>query len=215
MPKWTRFLNNDSPRHCEEERRSNPLEIEVWLGDCFVPRNDGKPKTMYKLIFLLLKQRLNSKIPAIKEVTRRSEGKGHMKISPAVHIVFLPTEMASLGNGIQEGVVEFEVILKSDNLADDDKRYTQSPPDHDAYVDLIHQHLSGYSGWLSDLEGFEDLKGTTEDLKIFNTVDRIRVDPDRDVRAIRRTVQTFRCYVKDYTGNKKWQKVVRGLEIYT
>lgn len=168
---------------------------------------------MYKLIFLLLKQRLNSKIPAIKEVTRRSEGKGHMKISPAVHIAFLPTEMASLGNGIQEGVIEFEVILKSDNLADDDKRYTQSPPDHDAYVDLIHQHLSGYSGWFSDLEGFEDLKGTTEDLKIFNTVDRIRVDPDRDVRVIRRTVQTFRCYVKDYTGNKKWQKVARGLEI--
>lgn len=168
---------------------------------------------MYKLIFLLLKQRLNSKIPAIKEVTRRSEGKGHMKISPAVHIVFLPTDMSSLGNGIQEGDIEFEVILKSDNLADDDRRYAQAQPDHDAYADLLHTHLSGYSAWLSDLEEFEDLKGTPGDFKVFNTIDRIRIDPDKDVKAIRRTVQTFRCYAKDYSGNKKWQNVVRGLEI--
>lgn len=174
---------------------------------------------MYKYIYLLLKQRLNTEIPEIKEVTRNAgqegTGSGRKKtlVLPGLYLSFLPTNVASLGRGIQEGVVEFTATLKTDCFYDDDKRYSQDILDHYGLADLVHRYLSGYSARLSDLPAFAALKDTPEDYLVFNTIDRTAIDEGQEQRSVMRTVQTFRCLAMDYAGNKKFQKIVRDLEI--
>lgn len=176
---------------------------------------------MYKYPYKLLKNRLSTEIPALKEVAWElgqgtREAKGSLKTSPTVTIRFLPTDMKSLGNGIQEGTVNAEIKLLTDCLYDDDKRVEDTDEEalnHLDLVDEIHKAISGYSGMLSHHADYAELAGTENDVRIFNTADRIGINTDQSMGSIMVTVQTFKMYTKDYSGNPEFQKIVKPLEI--
>lgn len=175
---------------------------------------------MYKYLHLLLKQHLKAAIPELKEVgwyrgqDNPAKGKGTIRILPAVYIAFKPTDMRSLANGVQEGNVEFDLILLTDCLNDEDKSIDDTTSiDHMDLVNLIHIETSGFSGKMSDITAYASLLNTDADVTIANTIDRIKIVPFENLKAMMKTTQTFTTYVKDYTGNKAWIKVVKGLEI--
>ncbi len=172
---------------------------------------------MYKYPYLLSKKRLAEKIPALKDIDiykGQDNRKGKLLVSPGLYFRFLPTETESLGDGIQAGVVEVELILLQDNLLDDDKMIDDPDTlDHLDLVDLINKYYSGYSDFISSLDQFASLKDTPNDWKPMNTVDRISVDLDTDNGSILKTVQKFKFYCKDYSGNKTWTKIVTEIEL--
>jgi hypothetical protein len=204
---------------------------------------------MHKYIYLLIKQRIIAKIVSIKEVDWYKgqddpNVKGSKKILPGAYIRFRPVDLKSLGGGIQEGIVEFDIILLTDNLSDDDSKIdnqqatitpasvwddswddsftgNDAPPDpsiitwpnHLDLVDLIHLHVSGYRGQVSDITAYLSLIGTPFDLTVINTIERTRVETDQDNRSIMKTTLSFKGYAKDYSGNKSFAKAVKSLEI--
>lgn len=174
---------------------------------------------MYKYIYLLLKQRLLAKIPELKDVDwyRGQDiktNKGILKALPGAYIFFYPTDMTSLPNGIQQGIISFYVMLITDTSYDDDRRIDD--PITISHLDLmtkIHTTLSGESAWLSDLPAFTALKGTDNDLKVYNSVDRTNIAHNHDIRVPMITKQDFKCLAKDASGNKQWTKTVKELEL--
>ena len=174
---------------------------------------------MYKFIYLLLKTRLKAKMPELKEVAMFEDQdsnafKGGLLCSPGLYIQFKPTPTRSLGQGIQEADVEFDLILLSDSLADQDKKIHQAGKiTHFDLADKVHKYVSGYGGWLSDLPEFLALKYTDDDYKVFNTADRTGIDFKHRNKSVLRTVQSFKCYAKDYTGERKFQNATAGIEI--
>lgn len=174
---------------------------------------------MYKYLYLLLKQHLLTTIPQLKEVEwyrgqDTATGKGTIRILPAVYVAFKATDMKSIGNGVQEGNVEFDLILLTDCLYDQDKSIDDTTAiDHLDLVNLVHIKTSGYSGQMSNIPAYVGLLNTNADVTVANTIDRTRLDVVQNLKTIMKTTQTFTTYVKDYSGNKVWTEVVKGLEI--
>lgn len=172
-------------------------------------------------------------IPQIKDVDWYrghdiKTNKGINKAFPGAYIKFKPTDMASLGNGIQEGNVEFDIILLTDCLSDTDLRIDnqqdaafdasfddtfQAEQDHINLANLLHLYVSGFSGTVGDIAFYNALKDTDSDVEVINTIDRIRIDMLQDNGSIMKTTISFKGYAKDYMGNKAFSKVVTSLEI--
>jgi hypothetical protein len=172
---------------------------------------------MYRYIFTLVKQHLNTALPIIKVVDwymQQDSTPGSLKVLPALYIEFKPTTTRSLGNNVQEAVVEYDAILITDCVYDNHKRmFGDTVNDHYSVVEKVFAKLSGFTGMLSDLAGMEHLKDTELDYKICSGTDRTNIATDHRNKAIIKTTQTFKCYAKDYTATKKYQKVLKGLTI--
>ncbi len=176
---------------------------------------------MNKYAYKLIKKRLQDKVPDLDVITwdmsQGTEGvKGEVRARNNVYIKFMPTDTSSLGNGIQEGKVIFQVRLLTECLWDDDKRIDDEEEDAFDHMDLvteIHKALSGYSAKMSDLPAFVSLKDTENDLTVCNTMDRVNISPDNAMSSLMTTTQSFTSLMKDFSGNKKYTKVVRKLEI--
>jgi hypothetical protein len=181
---------------------------------------------MDKYIYLLIKARLAAKIAGIKHIAwDRREGIRMSKFSPiksskpheilpAIYIRFMPYGTKSLGGGTQEQHMVFTCRLVTDNLYDDDKRIDDATTI--THLDLcrkLHEALSGYTGLISDLPAFAARKGTEDDVRIFNTIDRTNVDIDHGNEAIMQSTITFKMYVKDWSGTKVYDKLEVDLEI--
>ena len=110
--------------------------------------------------------------------------------------------------------MSFDLILLTDCLYDQDTSIDDTTAiDHLDLVNLIHAAISGFGGKMSDIPAYAALLNTSADVTIANTIDRTRVEPFQNLKAIMKTKQTFTTYVKDYSGNKAWTQVVRSLEI--
>lgn len=171
---------------------------------------------MYKYPYAIIKKKLAA-IAEIKEVAwylQQDIKKGGIKILPAAYIRFLPTSMRSLGNGVQEGDLEFEVILITDNMYDNDKRIDDgTDTTHMDLLTSVHTTLSGKIGMLSDLTAFVALKDTENDVRILNTIDRSSISPPHEMRSLMKSTQRFKSYVKDPSGSPAFTAVTKGLEI--
>jgi hypothetical protein len=169
---------------------------------------------MFKLIYLLLKNRLKSTVPELKEIAwyfQQDKQKGGIKITPALFIEFKPSQMRSLSKGIQEGTVEFTVHLFIENVADGDKRIPENPQfGLSELADKVYVSFQNYSGFLSQLPTFENLANTENDFKIMNSIDRTSMATEHTLNTIMKSEQSFKTYAKDFTAVKDFTKVING-----
>lgn len=172
---------------------------------------------MITLPFLLLRQRIQTELTEVKEVafyTGQDTTKGGLKIAPGVYVKFMDIIPRSLGEGIQEAEIEFELILLSDCLKEgDDRIYDGNELTHLAIADKLHKNISGYGARLSDYTDFAATLDTPLDYLVLGTCDRVGYSHTHDNKAIMKTTQRFKTYLKDRTGMKRYTKVAATLEI--
>jgi hypothetical protein len=171
-----------------------------------------------KYTYLLLKQ-LASTITEVKEFDwYRGQGtanfKGGLKVPVGIYLEIAPFDTRSLGNGIQEGVITFDLHLITNNLADADKRIAPvSGIDHLLIAEKIHKAISGSSGKLSDIPAYVALLGEPEDFTVLNTITRTRVIPDHSNQENMKTTQRFSAYFKDFSDFKPFVTATATLDI--
>lgn len=171
-----------------------------------------------KYTYLLLKQ-LASNLTEVKEFDwYRGQGtanfKGGLKVPVGVYLEILPFDTKSLGNGIQEGVITFDLHLITNNVADADKRIAPvSGIDHLLITEKVYKAISGSSGKMSDIPAYVSLLGEPEDFTVLNTISRIRVVPDHNNQEVMKTTQRFSAYFKDFSDFKPYQNIVATLDI--
>lgn len=174
---------------------------------------------MLKNIYILLKQRLET-ITELDEVDYflgqfipNEEGFIEMKVKRGAYIEFEPIEMSSLGGRVQEGVVNFLVHLVDVSLHDSGVRITDTTLDHMAHVESVYKTLLGHVGYLSSIPGNEGLQGTSDDVVIFNGIDRIGIIPDHSLGRILVTSQRFCMMAHDISALTQYNTKQTNLSI--
>lgn len=174
---------------------------------------------MYKLPYFLIKQLITTLVPEIKlfewYIQQDSpQYKGGITQCPAVYITFLPTTIHSLQNGLQEATLEFELLLITDNLKGDDQRIDDlTGLAHLDLVNKIHANISGKTGKVSEIAGYESLVNTANDYTVLNTIDRTYLSTQHINSAFMKTTQRFKSYSKDPSGSIKFQAATANLVI--
>lgn len=172
---------------------------------------------MYKIPFHIIKQTLAT-IPRIEKTDwylEQDKVKGELIKDSCAFIRFVPTTMRSLSRGVQEGQLDFDIILLTKNLKEAGKRITElDVPDHLTLLDEIYIAVVDIGrSMLSDINAFAALKDTEQDHLIMNSIERTRVTPHHSQDLYIRSEITFSCYFRDCTATKSYQQVSKEFTI--
>ena len=164
--------------------------------------------------YIFFKLRLQQKLPQQKQIDYyrgqdRKKNDGLFFAGSAVLIQFKPTnDLQTKTQRMQSATMDIEFLTYSENVHSDDKRiYKDDPTDHMALVDAVYKALTGYSAKLSDLQALSNLKGTTGDAYIFNSLNRVGFSPDHGSKDYMLTGQTFRCKIWDVSARPEFVSV--------
>lgn len=167
---------------------------------------------MFTYQYLIIKNHLATSVPELREIEwytgqdLRADKNASLKASPGAYFQFFPTNTEDLGGFIQSAEAEFDIILLSECMFDDDKRVRKDEAlDHMALFDKIFRTLHGFSAKLSALDEFADLAGTDQDQRAFASLTRISVTPPGgELRAIMRSSQRFQGIFYDHAAVKTY-----------
>lgn len=174
---------------------------------------------MYKLPYTVIRNQLLSidGIDKVEWYTQQDQTAGGLLKDTCVFIEFSPTRMRDIGRNVQEGELEWKVILITNSYADGDKRILKLNNPTDDHLDLsdkIYKTLADITMvMLSEIPEFAMLADTENDIIVMKTISRTDVTPfhtnDKNIRSY----QQFTTYFKDCTASKSYQKVTRDLTI--
>lgn len=151
---------------------------------------------VFNQLFKAIKKRLIEQVADIAEVRwemgQADTQRGEMVVSNLVTVRMLETDMSDfLSDGVQYGVVSFDIRLLSDHVGADDAERMEA---HYTLAGQINDALAGFGCNL----GYALNNADTRDL--CGTISRMRVVPEHRADALIRTVQRFSCMAYDYTG---------------
>lgn len=171
---------------------------------------------MYVLPYKILKKRLGE-LTAVKKVdwfTNNKNSKGSIKTSPAAFIKFAPWDPATYSDGSRRGVLDFSIIVYSEDLREAGQRVdTQFGTNHYDLVNDIRLHLEGFAAVKSFITEFADLAETEDDYTIFNTVEFLDIGEDHNADKLMETELKFNVFCIDNSGKKQYTHVSKNLTI--
>jgi len=167
---------------------------------------------MFKFIFLLLKQRLNTlaqlhEIDWFNNQYELSEEEEVIYSCPAAYIEFLPVaDLTSQPRKLQKGSVRFRVHLVTEIYRDDDTSFHSAALEHYDFVNLVYKKLLGHSAKLSDHPDFAALANTKKDQQVYNSITRTGISPDHNRKPLMLTIQEFSMTAYDFSAQKTYTK---------
>lgn len=165
---------------------------------------------MYTYPYLILKQKLQTDLPELKEIDwflnqydPNKKEAGFVTAEPGVYIEFPDDiEMQQLGFNIQMADVEWTLHLVTTNVYENDKRIQKlTPTDHAWIMDKIFRSLLNWSSKLSYLPAFASLANTNTDQRVIGTIARSGINPPKVLKSLMVTKQKFRCVMYDHASN--------------
>jgi hypothetical protein len=152
---------------------------------------------MYTHSFNLIKQRLKE-IIELKEVAwylgqyKTSEKNAQLCTTPSAYIEYMPSETDQQGK-IQRSEITIKIHLVTTELNADDRRLNQDhTSNHMVLLDAVHKILNSRSGMMSDIDGYEDLKGTANDFRLFNSLSRSSITPPHEMSKQMVSIQQYK-----------------------
>lgn len=168
---------------------------------------------MRNLFFVWIKRHLTANIPELKQLEmyhNQERNRGALRATPAMFVKFHPTQWRPLTMGIQEGNVEFDLMLFSKTEEDGEPRiFNNGNKDHYDLVNDVNKHIAGKSARLSSLAEFAALADTENDRWLFNSIMRIRDEDNTSKKQLLQTNQRFKCLVKDFSGCPTYSKLLK------
>lgn len=172
---------------------------------------------MYKLPYILLKQRIEEIVNELKGVEpyfNQDSTEGDLLTTPKAFIEFKDVPTNDLGNNVQEGELNFDVILCTKTYKDKNKwLYDDANQVHLDLSDLIFKALSGFSAFASSAPGLVALAGTKNDYKVLNSITRTNVTPVKLLHKNLMSTQSFKCHVKDRSAKVTYQQATPDLVV--
>jgi hypothetical protein len=166
---------------------------------------------MFTYPYQIIKLKLQTDVPELREIEwyanqdSTTDKDGLLLSSPGVYIQFTPTPIETFsGQKIQSGLAEFDAILLTDCVLDDDRRIRKTKPlDHMVVLDKVFKSLQNFSAKISYLPEFVSLKNTKDDQRSFNSLSRISITPPHVPRkAMMKSIQRFRALFYDHGAAK-------------
>jgi hypothetical protein len=180
---------------------------------------------MFTYPYQIIKRKLLTDVTELRELewfTDQDSVKDEnasLRAAPGVYIQFLPADITTFsGQKIQSTMTEFDAILLTETLLDDDKRIKKdNPQDHMILLDKIHRSLQGFSALISYLPEFSSLFGTKGDQRAFNSLSRISITPPHVPRkAMMKSVLRYRGLFFDHGAAKLYTTMAKPpLELTT
>lgn len=165
---------------------------------------------MYTYPYQILKKKLTTDVPELKEVewflnqyNKNKNEAGYITAEPGVYIEFPDSiELQQLGYNIQMADVEWWLHLVTSNVYENDKRIQKlTATDHANIIDKIFRSLLNWSSKLSYLDAFVSLAGTAQDQRVIGTISRTGINPPKELKALMVTRQKFRSVMYDHAAN--------------
>ncbi len=178
-----------------------------------------KFEIMFTYPYLIIKALLGS-IAELKEVDwylnqyNRTDKSAMLFTTPAAYIQFADMQTEPIGGKIQTATTTVTIHLVTDNMISTGKRMEKSnPTDHAMLMDAVYKSLDGKGGLLSDITGNEALKGTENDVRIFNSLTREKITSPHDLQNKIISTHTFKGLFYDHSKIKSFQNIAANLEI--
>ena len=178
-----------------------------------------KFEIMFTYPYLIIKSLLGN-IAELKEIDwflnqySRADKSAMLFTTPAAYVQFTDAPTEAIGGKIQTATTTVIIHLVTDNVASTDKRMQKATAtDHANLMDAIYKQLDGMGGLLSDITGNEALKGTENDVRIFNTLTREKITSPHDLRNKIISTHTFKAVFYDHSKAKEFQKIAANLEV--
>lgn len=149
---------------------------------------------MLESIYKALKERLET-IPDVDEVDYflgqylQAEGGSVLYSDEALFIEFLPIPWQSLRGGVQKAVLNFRIHAVSSCLYDDENRLIGTG---------VFDHMGLVTKVFQSLQNFRAIEPSGNVL--FESVVRIRTEPNHDLDLVMVTVQEFQATIFDYSA---------------
>lgn len=162
--------------------------------------------------YFILKKRLEDQVSELREVDwylsqdSSSDKSSMIKALPAAFIEWLPIPTDDEGGRLQSGIAEFNIHLITEAVLDSDKRVKKDQPlDHMRVFDKVYQNLHGFSALISFLTEFVALKGTDNDMRMFNSLSRVGITPPHALKSLMKSTQRFRGKFYDHAATPGYQ----------
>lgn len=176
---------------------------------------------MYTLPYQIIRTKLRQAVPALKEVDwylgqpENNDGHAMLFDLPAVYVRFEPLETEQLGGGVQRATVTISLYLVTDSV--EQKGETRigrgSPDKHARLTEAVFAALNGRTGRHHESDDSGISPGAPDDVLIFNSLTRTRVEPPHRRRKNTVSMQQFRATVYDYSARHAFRKIAARLQI--
>jgi hypothetical protein len=130
------------------------------------------------------------------------------------YIEFEAIDWATMGTGIQQATLGFNIHVVSESMYDNDQRVLDPTTNHLGLNALVYQKLHKYGAWLSSLPAFAALANTGNDKRVVNEIVRTSTTPDHRLSNLMVTVQRFQSTVLDVSATPAYiQTLINNLNI--
>lgn len=173
---------------------------------------------MLREMYMALKAHLETNIPALQYIDWHlnqfiQDGGDHILVAPGLYIRFNPTSWTTKPDKLQMATLEVEFHHISETAYGDERDMLDtSYINHLGTEEMIHKMLMNKRFLLSDVPGFGNLKDTTLDKVLMESMVRVQSQHHSEISNIIQTSQTYQCTVFDYSATPAWKKVMAQLD---
>lgn len=170
---------------------------------------------MLRLIYLAIKSCLELGVPELEHIDYNLNqflqvGEDHILVTAGAYIRFEPVRFKTVSAGVQRvDEFTFSVHLINETVFGDERDLIDTEYINQAATEeAVYKTLHGKTLMLSHVPGYEQLAGTEQDQVLLNSIERVRLDPHRELSGIVETVITFSGIAYDLTARKEFQTVL-------